>query len=135
MSTLQTFHIAIYAMIVACLIPIILAATAKILGGFTTKDNADPRTFLANTKGAAQRANAAQANSFEILPLFIASVLTAMFFVVPQFVINKLAMLFILFRVLYAIAYIANVPSLRTSLWLLSAACPMLLFWFVLKIN
>src|SRR6218665_783290 len=71
-----------YCIIVPSLLPIACAGPAKSKGfgrprregGF---DNHDPRAWLARQQGWQARANAAQANSFEALPLFIAGVLVA----------------------------------------------------------
>ena len=68
---------AIWAMVVASLLPLLMALTAKIIGGFSLTDNAHPRDFLQRTTGAAARANAAQQNSYETLPVFLAAVLVA----------------------------------------------------------
>lgn len=128
------FEPAIYAIFVACVLPWGFSIAAKLLGKFTLADHAHPRAFLANTTGAAARANAAQQNSFEILPFFIASVLLATYMVVPQPSINQLAWTFIFIRIAYGLAYILNKPILRSILWLLSAACPALLLKLCLQI-
>lgn len=68
--------------LIACLLPIVCAWIAKQKGfgkprregGF---DNHNPRQWLANLQGLPARAHAAQMNSFEALPLFIAGVLVA----------------------------------------------------------
>lgn len=70
----------ITAMLVACLLPMVFAYVAKMLGGFNVKDNTNPREFLARQTGAAARANAAQQNSYESLPIFLAAVVTALLF-------------------------------------------------------
>ena len=46
---------AIWAMVVASLLPLTMALTAKAIGGFNLADNAHPRDFLQGTTGAAQR--------------------------------------------------------------------------------
>jgi uncharacterized MAPEG superfamily protein len=70
----------IWAMVVASLLPLVMALTAKAIGGFNLADNAHPRDFLQGTTGAAARANAAQQNSYETLPIFLAAVLVAYWF-------------------------------------------------------
>lgn len=124
---------AIYAMMTACFLPFVFAIAAKTLGGFTTKDNADPRTFLANTIGAAARANAAQANSFESLPMFLAAVILAMMFFVPQQVVNNFAWMYVAIRIAYGIAYIMNLALFRSILWALSIACIVMLFYLSVR--
>ena len=83
---------AIWAMVVASLLPLVMALSAKALGGFRLADNAHPRRFLQETTGVAARANAAQQNSYETLPVFLAAVLVAMLFFVPQLIVNVLAL-------------------------------------------
>lgn len=124
---------AIWAMVVASLLPLLMALTAKALGGFNLADNAHPRDFLQGTTGAAARANAAQQNSYESLPIFLASVIVAMLFFVPQVVINYLAVVYVMLRVIYGIAYIVNLPTLRSIIWTLSMACCFMLFYLAIK--
>ena len=73
----------IYLILIACLLPYAFTVIAKIAGGFRIKDNQNPRDFMAHTTGLAARAHAAQQNSFESLPLFIAAILMAEYMVVP----------------------------------------------------
>lgn len=125
----------ITAMMVACLLPIVFASIAKMLGGFTPKDNANPRDFMARQSGMAARANAAQQNSYESLPVFLVAVLTALLFFVKIGVVAKLAWFYVLLRVLYGIAYILNIPALRSVLWVLSLACSLLLFYLATRLS
>uniref|UniRef100_A5WHX4 Membrane protein-like protein n=1 Tax=Psychrobacter sp. (strain PRwf-1) TaxID=349106 RepID=A5WHX4_PSYWF len=125
--------VAIWTMIIASALPFIFTLLAKVLGGFGMADNAHPREVLATFSGKAARANAAQQNSFESLPIFLASIIVAMLFFVPQIVINYLAVLYIVLRVGYGIAYIVNLPTLRSIVWALSMACCFMLFYLALR--
>lgn len=127
--------IAIYCMMAASLLPFVWMWIAKIAGGFRASDNANPRVFLANTTGLAARANAAQANSFETLPIFLAAVLTAEYMVVSQGVVNKLAMAYVGLRVLYGLAYLGNWSSFRSVVWTIGFACPILLFVLAARVG
>lgn len=129
----DTTATAIYAMMTACCLPFVFAIVAKTLGGFRVQDNADPRQFLANTTGAAARANAAQANSFESLPMFLAAVILSMMFFVPQQVINNFAWLYVAIRIAYGVAYVLNLALFRSILWALSIACIMMLFYLCVR--
>lgn len=124
----DTLTSAIMAMVAACLMPFVWAIAAKVAGGFRAKDNANPRAFLANVKGVAARANAAQANSFESLPMFLAAVMIAIYCFVPQQVINGIAWLYVFIRAGFGVAYLANLATLRSVLWGLSMACIIILF-------
>jgi len=106
---------------------------AKVLGGFGVADNSHPRDVVAKYTGRAARANAAQQNSYESLPIFLASVIVAMLFFVPQVVINYLAVVYVMLRVIYGIAYIVNLPTLRSIIWTLSMACCFMLFYLAIK--
>lgn len=120
----------IIAMVVACLLPYVFALLAKITGGFDFKqDNHQPRDFLNRTTGLSARLNAAQANSFEGLPIFIGAVLVAIYCFVPQNIINALAWFYVLLRVAYGVAYAYDLASLRSVVWGLSLGCCLLLFY------
>ena len=126
---------AIWAMIVASLMPLLLAWLTKVMGGFHLADNAHPRDFMQRTTGMAARANAAQQNSYETLAVFLAAVIVAMLFFVPQSIVNVLAWLYVVIRVLYAAAYILNLATLRSILWILSMACCVMLFYLAIHIT
>ena len=125
----------IYIILAACLLPYIFAMIAKIAGKFKFLDNQNPREFLAKTTGLAARANAAQQNSFESLPLFIAAVLMAEYLVVAQFWIMTFGIAYLILRILYGICYLVNLSSLRSIIWLLSILCPISLFIIIIKIT
>ncbi|MDT8998451.1 MAPEG family protein [Paucibacter sp. APW11] len=123
-----------YCLIAACLLPIVCAGLAKSRGfgkprregGF---DNRDPRAWLARQQGWQARANAAQANSFEALPLFIAGVLAAQQMQAAQARIDLLALAFITLRLAYIACYLADKASLRSVVWAAGVACSVALFF------
>lgn len=125
----------IYLILAACLLPYVFAMIAKMVGGFKAKDNQNPREFLAKTTGLAARANAAQQNSFESLPLFIAAILMAEYMVVPQSVVMSLGIAYLVLRILYGVCYLANWAMLRSIIWLLSLLCPIFLLLITLKLT
>ncbi len=123
------------AILVACLLPIVCAGLAKSkrfgtpcrLGGF---DNHNPRQWLAGLQGWQARANAAQHNSFEALPIFIAGVLIAeRAQPALQARIDLLALLFIAARVGYIAAYVADRASLRSVFWAVGLGASIALFF------
>lgn len=126
--------VANYCIIVACLLPIVCAGIAKSKGfgklrrdgGF---DNHNPRAWLANLSGWQARANAAQANSFEALPLFIAGVLVAQQMGANQERVDMLALSFLMFRVSFIGLYLADLAALRTLAWTAGLACSLALFF------
>lgn len=125
----------IYLILAACLLPYVFTLIAKKSAGFRAKDNQNPRAFLEKSTGLASRANAAQQNSFESLPLFIASILMAEYMVVPQSLVMTFGIAYLVFRVIYGICYLANWSTLRSIVWLLSLLCPITLLLLIIKIS
>lgn len=120
--------------LIACLLPILCAGLAKSKGfgkprregGF---DNHNPRQWLANLQGWQARANAAQHNSFEALPIFIAGVLIAERMQASQTRIDMLALLFVAARLGYIGAYLADRDMLRSLLWAIGLGACIALFF------
>ncbi|BCT87823.1 MAPEG family protein [Acinetobacter variabilis] len=125
----------IYLILAACLLPYVFTLIAKKSAGFRAKDNQNPRAFLEKSTGLASRANAAQQNSFESLPLFIASILMAEYMVVTQSLVMTFGIAYLVFRVIYGICYLANWSTLRSIVWLLSLLCPITLLLLIIKIS
>ncbi|WP_353432630.1 MAPEG family protein [Polynucleobacter sp. MWH-UH23A] len=109
------------------LFPYVAAGIAK--KGFDQYDNSMPRQWLAKQTGFRARANAAQANLFESLPLFFAAVIIASVSNVPQAKIDLLAIGFAIARIAYLICYIANWPTTRSIVWLLGLLCVIAIFF------
>lgn len=124
---------AIWAIMAACVLPFIFAFVAKGFGDFSLADNAEPRKVLAKMTGLPARADAVQKNSFETLPMFLASVTLAMLFFVPQSVVNYLAWAYVAFRVLYGVVYLLNWAVIRSVVWALSMACVFMLFYLTAR--
>jgi len=109
------------------LFPYVAAGIAK--KGFEGYDNAMPRQWLSKQIGFRARANAAQANLFESLPLFFAAVIIAHIANAPQARIDLLALGFVAARIAYLICYVANWPTARSIVWLLGLICVVTLFF------
>jgi len=126
--------IAYFCIIVACLLPIVCAGLAKSKGfgrprregGF---DNEHPREWLAKLTGWQARANAAQANSFEALPLFVAGVLVAHQMNAAQGTLDALAVAFVAMRLAFIGAYLADKANLRSMVWLAGVVISVALFF------
>jgi uncharacterized MAPEG superfamily protein len=122
---MTTFQIPHWCMLIAALMPIACAGAAKWgsfgkprkEGGF---DNHSPREWLAKQTGFRARANAAQANCFEAMPFFLAAVLAAIQLQASPVVLSLLAMLWILLRLVYVMMYLADMPKLRSVVWLMA---------------
>ncbi|MBK6321016.1 MAPEG family protein [Candidatus Aalborgicola defluviihabitans] len=121
---MQTIHftVALWCVFVAALLPIGCAGVAKAgmfgkprrEGGY---DNENPRVWLARQKDWRARANAAQANSFEALPFFMAAVIIAHQLGAHQGRLDILAFLFVVVRILYVMMYVAGMGNLRSVAW------------------
>jgi len=118
--------IAYWCVLFMGLLPIVAAGIAK--KGFKDFDNSMPRQWLANQTGFRARANAAQANLFESLPLFFAAVMIASITNAPQNRIDLLAIGFVLARITFLICYIANWPTIRTIVWTAGLICVLAIF-------
>jgi uncharacterized MAPEG superfamily protein len=120
-------NVAFLCIALACLMPFILTIAAKAGGSQKTTryDNREPRVWLANLSGWPRRANAAQQNSWEALPIFIAAVLMASHAGVARATLDFWAVWFIVVRVLYAFAYIADRSSLRSFIWAVAMLAPL----------
>jgi uncharacterized MAPEG superfamily protein len=119
--------IAYFCILFMGLFPYVAAGIAK--KGFEGYDNSMPRQWLAKQTGFRARANAAQANLFESLPLFFAAVIIAHIANTPQTRIDLLALGFVTARIAYLICYIANWPTTRSIVWLAGLICVVALFF------
>ncbi len=117
---------AYWCVLIAALMPIVWAGIAK--GGAKGFDNARPRDYLARLEGWRQRANWAQANSYESFPPFAAGVIIAHLAGAAQPTIDMLALGYVAARILYGSFYIADRASMRSLAWVAGLACIIGLF-------
>ena len=121
-------------LLVACLLPIGCAGLAKSKGfgkrrrdgGF---DNHQPREWLAGLKGWQARANAAQANSWEALPVFVAGLFVAHQHQAAQATVDALALAFIAARLVFIGLYVADKAALRSLVWMAGGGACVALFF------
>jgi uncharacterized MAPEG superfamily protein len=119
--------IANWCILTACALPILTiglakTASARMPAGQGRYDNQQPREWTEHLTGWQRRANAAQANGFEALPLFIAAVLLAQQSHADQGRVDLLAMGFIATRLVYIGCYLADLGSARTIAWMAGVA-------------
>ncbi len=117
--------IALWCVLAAGLLPYVAAGIAKAGGDY---DNRDPRGWLARQGGYRARANAAQANSFEALPLFAAAVLISQLLRGPDPLADRLALGFLAARLLHLVCYVADLALLRSLAWMAGMGCVIALF-------
>lgn len=124
MNTLHfaRFTVAYWCVLFAALLPYVCAGLAKSgafgkprrEGGY---DNDNPRQWLARQTDWRARANAAQANSFESLPFFIGAVIIAHQLGAAQSLLDILAFLYVLMRILYITMYVGGLSTARSVVW------------------
>src|SRR4029079_487602 len=85
--------------------------------GFRQYDNSRPRDPAFYQDAIRARALGAHQNGIEAFPFFAAAVLLAEFRAAPQYLINELAMLFLIVRIAYVLTYVGNRPPLPSILW------------------
>ena len=119
--------VAYWAVLVAALLPLVCGWLAKS-GSFGKSrkdggyDNHNPRAWLARQTDWRARANAAQANSFEALPFFIGEVVIAHQLGAHQGMLDILAFVFVVLRVVYILLYVGGQASARSLVWSLALA-------------
>ena len=119
--------IAYACILIMGLLPYVATGIAK--KGFEGYDNSMPRQWLAKQDGFRARANAAQANLFESLPLFFAAVIIAHIANAPQSRIDVLAVGFVIARIAYLACYVANWSTTRSIFWLAGMVCVVAIFF------
>ncbi|WP_457393525.1 MAPEG family protein [Roseateles sp. P5_E1] len=125
--------IAQLCLLVACLLPLGCTFLAKSKGfgkrrrdgGF---DNNQPREWLAKLDGWQARANAAQANSWEALPIFVAGLFVAHQHQAAQGSVDALAVGFVAARLAFIGLYVADRAALRSLVWAAGLAACVALF-------
>lgn len=130
MHSLNTIIIII---LTACLMPYIFSIIARIASGYDSKIHDNPRVHVNNAKGLAARANAVQKNSFEGLPLFLTAILLADYLVIPDDLVIKLGIAYLVLRAIYGVCYLTGQNALRSIFWLLATLCPVLLLFICMR--
>lgn len=119
--------IALWCVLVAAVMPILFAGAAKFTGA-ARYNNRKPREFLEKLEGWQKRAHWTQLNSFEAFPPFAAAVIIAEMLNAAQNQVDALAVAFIVLRVLYGVAYIADRQAVRSLIWTAGFGCVVALF-------
>ncbi len=120
--------IALWCVLAAALLPYLGTGAAKLGGPMPANPNANPRDWVEALTGWRKRGRWAELNGFEAFPAFAAAVIIAEMLHAPRHRLDQLAVAFILFRVVHFIAYIADQPTLRTTVWAGGMACVIWIF-------
>ena len=118
--------IAFYCVVIGLFIPVILAGISKKNSGY---NNDSPRDHIAHLNGKAKNAYNAEQNHYENFSVFAIAVVVAHWLGHDQAVIDLLAIIFIIARVLHATFYITNNGSLRSLSYTIGFACTIALFF------
>ena len=100
----------------AVILYLVTLALAKALAA-REFDNAKPRDPAFYADPVRSRMLGAHVNGIETFPFFAVAVLLAEFRSAPQGWIDGLALAFLVTRILFVFAYVADRPTLRTTLW------------------
>ncbi len=106
--------IAIWCILIAAVLPILSVMPAKRGKDF---DNSRPRDPEYWRDGFRARAQAAQANGFEAFPFFAVAVFVGMSQGGDPGWIDRLAVLFVLLRLIYVFCYWTDRPNPRSASW------------------
>ena len=101
-----------------------VAREMQAQGGY---DNHLPRNQQAQLTGFGARALAAHQNSFEAFMLFAAGVLMAHTTQTAGWLIDGLAIIFVIARVMYLVCYWVDLAWQRSLIWIVGLVCSLLL--------
>jgi uncharacterized MAPEG superfamily protein len=112
----------LWTLLVATVLPYVWFALANPLRKqeFGNLDNNHPRLQQAKQTGRGARASAASANAFEALSVYAPAVLVAHVLSPASELAPKLAVAWVVLRVLHGIAYIGDKPVPRTACFALA---------------
>lgn len=121
----------VWTILVAVLLPYIWATIGML---FKIKmdgkiDLKSPRDQAARLEGIGKRANAAQSNSWEALGVYTACFLTAVTCGVEPEQIMLPAMIWVAFRVMHGLAYLADIGILRMFSFTGGMACSIMIIF------
>jgi uncharacterized MAPEG superfamily protein len=120
--------VALWCVLIAAILPLVATGVAKFVGTRERYDNRDPRAFLERQQGLSRRADNAQKNAFEAFPFFAAAVIVATLLKASPAQVDAAAVTFIIARVAYLGAYLADLPGLRSAFWVVGWLCCVILF-------
>jgi uncharacterized MAPEG superfamily protein len=106
--------IAAWCLMLVALMPVVTVGIAKWGAGY---DNHEPRQWMQTLEGYRRRAYAAHINGYEALSVFLAALFIAVWTDGPTNLVDTLAVIFVLARVAYLAAYIADKPAARSLVW------------------
>jgi len=123
-------YIVLWCLFVLVVIPYVLAGIGGYLRTqqFGQLDNNYPRIQAAQATGAAARATAAQQNAWEALAVFTAAAFCAWVTEANAAYAANLAVVFVAFRIVHAVLYLADLATLRSLAFVGGQVCVIWLF-------
>ena len=118
------FYCILFSMLMLLITKAPVALAMSKLGRY---DNHHPREQQQKLTGWGNRALAAHKNEIEAFPLFLAGVMIAHLGQGNALWAGRLALIFIVARVLYMVFYIADLDILRSSVWSIGFGCCLIL--------
>ncbi|WP_024575581.1 MULTISPECIES: MAPEG family protein [unclassified Afipia] len=117
--------LAYWCVLIAALLPYVLGKYAK---RGVESDNRYPREDYDNLPPRNRRAYAAHQNALETFPFFAVSVIIALTMGAPVYLVNVLAVLYIVLRIAHALLYIFNQPTARSMVFAVGMAVNVAIF-------
>ena len=105
--------IAFYSLVFCMFIPVYLAGVSKSHSD-VKYNNESPRNHISSLSGKAKSAHSAEQNCYESFPAFFAAIIAAHWMGNDQLIIDSLAIIFLVSRVLHAGFYLTNKGTLRS---------------------
>jgi len=119
-----------WCLFVIVLMPYVIAPIVGVQRArqFGTVDNKNPRQQQAKLTGLGARAQAAENNAFEAMPVFASAVLVSHLAGAAPGTAATLALVFVAARVAHVACYLADLDKLRSLVFLVGVACCVGLF-------
>ena len=117
--------LAYWCVLIAALMPYTLGKYAK---RGVPSDNRYPREDYENFPPRNRRAYAAHQNALESFPFFAVAVVIALTMGAPVYIVNVLAVLYVLLRIAHALLYIFNKPTARSLSFAVAIAINVVIF-------
>jgi uncharacterized MAPEG superfamily protein len=109
--------LAYWCVLIAAIMPIAIVSFSK---AGASGDNRDPRAGIDSLPGPQRRGYYAHLNAYENFPFFAVAVIVAITMGAPLSTVNVLAAIYIVLRIAHAILYIRDIPTARSSVFLLA---------------
>jgi len=124
-----------WCLLFVSVLPVVIAGIgAKLrIDQLGSLDNHHPRVQAGELRGTAARAYAAQQNAWEALAVFTAAVMVAHLARADSEASAMAALVFVVARVLHAVAYIADQPPVRSTAFLVGMLCCLTLFGLAIR--